>query len=125
MWGNYWSYSRLTIHCGHYAVVQVRKSHKSKDHFAAKSDRNIWLLTAKFDISLQVHHIKGEDSIHLDLLSRLHSQLQVDQEVLHDHILNCIWVPVPHHMIFTSNCRFQCPVYSAVVICIRQAASGI
>ena len=97
MWGHYWIHSKLDTHCDNHAVVHVTNSHKTKDPFLAICDRNIWLLTAKYDISLQIYHSWGKKNIQADLPSRLHSQCQKNQEVL--QLMHCCgWDPVPDHM---------------------------
>ena len=97
MWVHYWAHCKLDIHCDNPAMVQVTNSHKTRDPFLVACDKNIWLLTANHDISLQVHHIKGKKNIQADLLSRLHSQFQVNQEVLQELRHCCTWDPVPIH----------------------------
>ena len=98
MWGHFWVHSNLTIYCDNYAVVQVMNSHRTKDPFLAICDRNVWLLTAKYDISLQVSHIRGVKNTQADVLSRLYSHLQGDAVILEDLRENYTWDHVPHHM---------------------------
>ena len=60
--------------------------------------RNLWLITAIFDISLQIEHISGCHNIKADLLSRLYSDKPVHQDLLLDLKFNYIWDKVlPQH----------------------------
>ena len=71
---------------------------KTRDPFLGACIRNIWLLTAYYDISLQIQHIRGKDNVEADLLSRLYSDKPVDQRLLHELKSNYIWDNVlPHH----------------------------
>ena len=45
---------------------------------------------------LQVNHIRSKKTIQADALSRLHSYLQVDSEILEELTQNYIWDQVPH-----------------------------
>ena len=78
------------IHCDE-ACVHVVATSTTKDTFLGACIRNIWLITAFYDISLQISHIKGKDNIKADALSRLYSNKLVHQEILHDLRNNYIW----------------------------------
>jgi hypothetical protein len=51
-------------------AVQILASGRGADTYINTISRNLWLLTAKGDISLQFHHIEGKKNILADLLSR-------------------------------------------------------
>ena len=73
-------------------------THKTRDHFLAICDRNIWLFIASYDVSLQVHYVKGKDNMEADLFYRLHLDNPVDP-VLLQHIINtCTWDKVSLEM---------------------------
>ena len=59
LWGHFWRHSRVNIFSDNLAVVQVVTSGKTKDMFLATCIRNIWLLTAVYDIELEGAHIPG------------------------------------------------------------------
>ena len=50
------------------AVAQVVGSGKTKDPYLAACLRNLWLLTASYDINLVVEHIQGTKNIIADLV---------------------------------------------------------
>ena len=55
--------------------------------------RNIWLVTATFDIRLVVQHIKGKENVTADLLSRWRGN-QTDKQLLHQLVHNPTWCHV-------------------------------
>ena len=61
----------LIIHCDNAAVVSTLNSGRASDQFLVKVARNIWLITATFDINLEVCHIPGKRNVLADTLSRL------------------------------------------------------
>ena len=66
MWGAFWANSIVTAHCDNSAVVQVVDNGRTRDLFLAACIRNIWLLTAKWDIDLKVVHIPGKNNSQAD-----------------------------------------------------------
>ena len=64
---------------------------KTKDPFLGACIRNLWLLTAHYDISLQVQHIRGRNNVKADVLSRLYSNKPINQEILQDLKVNYFW----------------------------------
>ena len=68
LWGPLWQHSQVKIFCDNEAVVQVVASSRTKDPFLGACIRNLWLITAIFDISFQVEHIRGRHNIKADLL---------------------------------------------------------
>ena len=78
LWGGHWRNMRIMIFCDNYSVVQVIMSGKTKDPFLALCIRNIWLLTAYYDIELLVRHDPG-----------IYNTIAVDNEVLQDLLDNC------------------------------------
>jgi hypothetical protein len=60
----------VNIHCDNMVAVQILASGRGADTYINTISRNLWLLTAKGDISLQFHHIEGKKNILADLLSR-------------------------------------------------------
>ena len=65
-------------------MVQVVKTSKTKDPFLAVCICNIWMITATFDIEVQINHVKGINNTIADLLSRLFSDKAVDKYLLQD-----------------------------------------
>ena len=85
------------------------KSHMSMDLFLAICDRNMWLLTAKYDISSEVNHIRGKGNVIKDLVH------------------TCVLDPVPHHTFYLDfhiYCMSQYSVHSTAGICISQGPAA-
>ena len=70
IWGDIWKNQIIDIRCDNMAVVEVLNSGKARDPILATCARNIWLLTAIFNIQLTVTHIPGVQNTVADLLSR-------------------------------------------------------
>ena len=90
-WNQFWSHSTVRIYCDNIAVVQVVQSGKTKDPYLAACIRNIWLLTATYDINLVVQHIQGIHNVIADCLSRLYSVKHTDPQLLKILRENFIW----------------------------------
>ena len=97
LWEKFWRHCCIHIYCDNEAVVQVVASHKTRDLFLFACIRNIWLLRAVFDVDLHIFHIRGFHNNKSDLLSRLHSNKMVDQDLLHQLRTSCIWDKVTHY----------------------------
>ena len=75
VWGYLWQHGSISIRCDNLGVVQVVKTSKT---------RNIWLLTASYDIDLLITHIPGSKNVIADTLSRLYSDKPVNHDLLID-----------------------------------------
>ena len=97
LWARHWAQSTVRFHCDNMAVVQVVNSGKTRDAILHACTRNIWFITAAYDIDLQIQHIRGHKNIIADALSRIHSPKGISQEML--DILNSdfVWDNVPIH----------------------------
>ena len=96
-WASHWCHSSITVHCDNSGVVFVVKTGKTKDPFLALCVRNIWLLTAHYDIHLDIVHIPGRCNTIADTLSRIYSSSNIDTSILchlRDHY---IWERIPSH----------------------------
>ena len=69
LWGTYWSNQCVQIFCDNLPVVEVIRTGKARDQILAACARNIWLLSAVYNIRLIVSHITGQDNNIADLLS--------------------------------------------------------
>ena len=70
LWGSHWKDKTIEIKCDNMAVVEVLRSGKARDSILATCARNIWLLSAMFNVELLVNHIPGSHNTVADLLSR-------------------------------------------------------
>ena len=93
IWGEIWQNQAIDIKCDNMAVVEVLRSGRARDPILATCARNIWLLTAIFNIQLTVTHIPGVQNEVADLLSRWKG---TDSQVntLSSLIPNYHWMPV-------------------------------
>ena len=60
VWGHYWADKYIAIRCDNMSVIQVLTSGKTRDPILMLCARNIWLLTAIYNIHLSVSHIIGK-----------------------------------------------------------------
>ena len=91
LWCTYWKNSEVIIYCDNEACVQVVTTSKTRDKFLAACVRNVWLITATYDISLQIRHIRGEKNIVADTLSRVYSNKNVNHTLLQHLQQNYLW----------------------------------
>ena len=70
VWGQLWANKRVEICCDNRAVVDVLSSGKARDAVLATCARNVWLLSAIYNISIVASHVKGTTNVVADLLSR-------------------------------------------------------
>ena len=91
IWAKLWADKKVKIHCDNQAVVEVLTTGKTKDPFLATCARNIWLITAIFNIEIIVIHVSGKHNQIADLLSRW--VITVDPECkLRQLLPNFIWI---------------------------------
>ena len=91
VWGQCWANKRIKIHCDNKAVVDILAYGRARDHTMATCARNIWLLTAMYNITLLVVHIEGRSNTVADLLSRW-SYTDENVQDLHKFITHPIWM---------------------------------
>ena len=90
IWGQCWANKRIKIHCDK-AVVDILTYGRARDAIMATCARNIWLLTALYNISLSVVHIEGDNNSIADLLSRWNYS-EDNIKTLHTFIPRPIWM---------------------------------
>ena len=83
MGGGHWVHSSIEIFCDNLALVQVVTSDKTREPILGACIRNIWLLSAVFDIDLRIQPIRGKKNTIADLLSRLFSNKPIDLSLFH------------------------------------------
>ena len=91
VWGQSWANKRIQIFCDNRAVVDTLNSGRARDDILATCARNIWLLTAMFNITLVTSHVYGAKNALADLLSRW-GKTPDNEEKLAQFIKNPIWV---------------------------------
>ena len=72
LWGHAWANKAIQIMCDNIAVVEVLTYGRARDPIMATCARNIWLLSAIFNINIVVSYIKGLENNVADVLSRWH-----------------------------------------------------
>ena len=68
--GQAWANKKIKINCDNQAVVEVLTTGRARDEIFVTCARNVWLLTAMYNIQITVSHIAGTKNILADLLSR-------------------------------------------------------
>ena len=102
IWGPMWRDARIQIHCDNLAVVQVLTSGGFRDPILSTCSRNIWLLSALYNITIQFSHIAGVQNTAADLLSRWTNTNQ-DFIALNAHIANPVWMNVHINLILLNH----------------------
>ena len=95
LWAENWAHSTVKFYCDNSAVVQVIQTGRTRDDMLALCLRNIWLISATYDITVTVDHISGKANNIADLLSRIYSVKPVDQNLLKDLQNSHIWRKIP------------------------------
>ena len=95
VWASHWAPSTVRFSCDNLSVVQVVTSGKTKDSFLNACLRNIWLITASYDIDLLIEHIQGSKNIIADSLSRIFSYKGISDTMLHHLTYDYTWEKVP------------------------------
>ena len=90
VWAPHWAQSMVRFSCDNLAVVQVVTSGKTKDSFLNACLRNIWLVTATYDIDLSIEHTEGKKNVIADSLSRIFSQKGISDNMM--HYLSCNFI---------------------------------
>ena len=70
VWGQQWANKCVKLFCDNQAVVEVLSAGRARDQVLATCARNVWFLTATYNIALMVSHIQGAHNNVADLLSR-------------------------------------------------------
>ena len=94
-WGHWWRHSAITIFGDNLGVVQVVETGRTRDPFLALCIRNIWLITATWDIQLDICHIPGIHNVIADTLSRVYSDKPVNLRLLSKLRDQFIWEHIP------------------------------
>jgi hypothetical protein len=72
-WANKFRHRTVLVWCNNAAAVSILQTSKGSDKILQAIARNIWLLSAIYDINLVCEHIPGGSNHIADLLSRWHS----------------------------------------------------
>ena len=93
LWGVEWSGKKVLIKTDNMAVVSICTTGYTRDNQLAAYARNIWLLTAIYDIELVVAHVAGRDNNIADLLSRW-SNSDFNKSALEKWVQQPIWFKI-------------------------------
>ena len=94
-WGHLWRHSVIKIFCDNLGVVQVVETGKTRDTFLGLCIRNVWLITATWDIQLQIK--QGVHNVIADTLSRVYSDKPVNLTLLQELQEQYVWEHIPGH----------------------------
>ena len=93
VWKNEWRKCHIKFYVDNQSVVQICNGGYTRDAWLAACIRNIWLLTATFDITISFYHIPGYKNTVADLLSRWNNTpSQIDK--LNALVPNASWKAV-------------------------------
>ena len=91
LWAHLWANTRIRLYCDNQAVVQVLSISNTRDAVLGACARNIWLLTAMYNDSMDFTHIAGVQNLVGDLLSRWkYDSARLD--TLSKFIPNSVWM---------------------------------
>ena len=88
-----WASKKVLIHCDNAAVVTVLRSGKTRDPYLGACVRNVWYVTATYDIDLQYTHIRGIGNKVADALSRWEGTVE-QWQLLGLHVVHPMWLQV-------------------------------
>ena len=91
VWSQLWADNKVKKFCDNQAVVEVLNTGKTKDPFLATCARNVWLITAIFNIEIIVIHVPGKKNHIGDLLTRWVITLNPEDK-LRQYLPNFIWI---------------------------------
>ena len=98
IWGHLWANKRVEIRRDNRAVVDVLSFGRAKDPVLVTCARNVWLLSATYNVTVVVSHVAGIRNTAADLLSRWRGSRQ-DFVKLKQLVDSPIWVDT--HINFT------------------------
>ena len=94
LWAKEWKGKKVLVKTDNMAVVSVCTSGFTRDCHLAAYIRNIWLLTATYDVELIVSHVAGKENNIADLLSRW-SNTESDTQKLSQWVTEPHWCIIP------------------------------
>ena len=91
VWSQIWANKKVKMFCDNQAVVEVLNTGKTKDPFLVTCARNVWVITAIFDIEIIVIHVPGKNNHKAYLLSRWVIMVNPEDK-LRQYLPNFIWI---------------------------------
>ena len=91
LWAQAWANKRVRLYCDNQAVVHVLSTGNTRDAVLGACARNIWLLTAMYNVSIDFTHISGVQNSVADLLSRWRYDT-ASMDKLYKIIPNPVWM---------------------------------
>ena len=83
IWTYQWKDKKIQIKCDNIAVVEELLSSRTKNAILGTCARNIWMLSALFNIHIEIEYITGKPNVIADLLSRYKFIYQIRFGSLH------------------------------------------
>ena len=93
----------MSLKTDNMVVVQICSNGYTRDMTLATYVRNLWLLTAKYDIELVVTHIEGKNNVFADMLSRW-SGSDNNHSALKQYVKNPKWHSVSQQLFEMDYC---------------------
>ena len=85
VWFQLWADKKVKHFCDNQAVVEVLNAGKTKDPFLTTWARNVWLITAMFNIEIIVIHVPGKNNHIADITLS-------PKDMLRQYLPNFIWI---------------------------------
>ena len=104
VWAELWQDEKVEINCDNLVLAKFLNSGKTRDSFLALCARNIWLLTAMFNIHPVISHIPGKSN-HIADLQSCWTMTNNPEEKLKQLLPQFLWINtlILQHLIMIFN----------------------
>ena len=102
VWAPQWQNSKVCVFCDNQAVVAALTTLRIRDSFLMTIARNIWLLSAQFDIELQFQYVNTKLNVYADILSRWFTPAIFKLDYV-EYLRECEWMYIPHQLFPLDN----------------------
>ena len=90
LWAHLWANNRVRLYCNNQAVVHVLSTGNTRGAVLGACARNIWLLTAMYNVSIDFTHIAGVQNSVADLLSRWKYDIASLNKIISTYSKSCV-----------------------------------